>query len=303
MILINEIIEILSSDKPDLNNALFKTKVLLHRLGEAEAITWVNSELNGYPNIESVPDYRKLNISVYGNLSNGYYDHNDQPLQVAQLDEKLRKNIQLHHLLSNIAVIESYAKDDKHLTITIAPELFHALGKNLPGGWFVDRAWGKPSLGSVLQVVTEVRSRLLDFILDLSEKLPEELDESEMKQKSKEIGTADLFNNAVFGDNATIFVGSHNVQSVQNNVVKNDFESLAAFLRNKKIEEADVQALKVAIDKDNGSPEHNEKKFGSNVRSWVGTMLIKATESAWNVNLGIASSLIANALNAYYGWF
>ena len=303
MKLVDEIIDLLSSDKPDLNNALFKTKVLLHRLGETEAVSWVNSELNGYPSIDNVPDYRKLNISVHGNLSNGYYYHNDQPLPVSQLDEKLRKNLQTHNLLPSIAVIESYAKDDKHLTISIAPELFPALCKNLSDGWFVDRAWGKPSLGSMLQVVTEVRSRLLDFLLELSEKIPEELDASEMKQKSKEIGTADLFNNTVFGDNATIVVGSHNVQSIQNNVAKNDFESLAAFLRNNKIDETDVQALKTAIDKDIGSPEHNEKKYGSNVRTWVSSMLIKATESVWNVNLGIASSLIANALNAYYGWF
>jgi len=303
MKLIDEIIDILSSEKYDLSNALFKTKVLLHKLGESEAVSWVNSELNGYPNIESVPDYRKLSISVYGNLSNGYYYHIDQPLPVAKLDEKIQKLLQTHYLLPSIAVVESYAKDDKNLTISIAPEYFPALSKSFTGGWFVDRAWGKLSLGSMLQVVTEVRSRLLDFLLELSEKLPEELDVSEMKKRSKEIGTADLFNNAVFGDNATIVVGNHNVQRIQNNVMKNDFESLAAFLRNNKIDESDVQALKVAIDKDIGSPEHNEKKFGSNVRTWVGSMLIKATESAWNVNLGIASSLIANALNAYYGWF
>lgn len=303
MKLIDEIIEILSSDNPDLNNALFKTKVLLHQLGEDQAISWVNSELNGYPNIENIPDYRILNISVYSNLSNGVWHYTDQPLPTSHLDKKLRKKLQTHHLLQSIAVIESYAKDDKHLTITIAPELFPTLGKGLSSGYFVERAWGKPSLGSMLQVITEVRSRLLDFVLDLSEKLPEELDIREMKKKSKEIGTLDLFNNAVFGDNTTIVVGDHNIQNVQNLVVKNDFESLAVFLRKNNVEETDLKDLKDAIDKDHGASEHSEKNFGKNVRAWISSMLIKATESVWDVNLGIASSLLANALNAYYGWF
>lgn len=303
MKLIDEIIDILSSDTPDLNNALFKTKVLLHNLGEVQAISWVNSELNGYPNIDSMPEYRKLHISLYGNLSNGYWYHNDQPLPLSHLDKDLREKLETHPLLQSIAVIESYAKDDKHLTITIAPELFSSLGKGLNEGYYVDRAWGKPSLGSMLQVITEVRSRLLDFILELSEKLPDELDASEMKRKSKEIGTSDLFNNAVFRDNTTIVVGSHNIQNVNNEVSKNDFESLANFFKSHQMEEPDVRALKSAIEKDHGSKENIEKQFGGNVRSWIGTMLVKATESTWNVNLGIASSLIADALNAYYGWF
>jgi len=303
MKLIDEIIDILSSDNPDLNNALFKTKVLLHRLGEDEAISWVNSELNGYPSIDTVPEYRKLEISVYADVTNGYWYYNDRPLPLSHLNEKLRNNLETSYLLQSIAVIESYAKDEKDLKTTISPELFPTLGKCLTEGYYVDRAWGKTSLGSMLQVVTEVRSRLLDFILELSEKLPEELDVSEMKEKSKEIGTADLFNNAVFGDNTTIVVGSHNIQNIQNLVVKDDFESLSTFFRKNQIEESDLQDLKAAINNDHGSPEHSEKKFGKNVRAWISSMLVKATESAWNVNLGIASSLIANALNAYYGWF
>ena len=42
MKIIEEIIEILSSEGGSLNDALFKTKVLLHRLGEKELVEWVN---------------------------------------------------------------------------------------------------------------------------------------------------------------------------------------------------------------------------------------------------------------------
>ncbi len=304
MILIQEIIDNLSSNSPNLNNALFKTKVLLHRLGENQLISWVDSELNGYPNIETVPDYRIINLSVHGNASNMAWRFSDHPLPLSHLDKELRKKLENHYLIQSIAVIESYAnKDDTDLTISITPEFFPLLSEGLSGGYRVERAWGKPSAGCMLQVVTEVRSRLLDFILELSDKIPKNLNESEMKEKSKEIGTSELFRNAVFGDNASIVVGDHNVQRIKNNIIQNDIESLANELRKHSVADEDIEALKEAINKDNDSPEHKKKKFGKNVRLWISSMLTKATESAWNVELGIASGLITNALTAYYGWF
>ena len=49
MQLLQDIIEILSSDKPNLENALIKAQVLAHQLGEAEMGAWVEAELRGYP--------------------------------------------------------------------------------------------------------------------------------------------------------------------------------------------------------------------------------------------------------------
>ena len=302
MKLIDEIIDNLSSNTPNLNNALIKTKVLLHYLGEDQPISWVHSELNGYPDRESVPEYRVINVSVYGNISNMAYRYADHPLPISHLDEKKRKYFEIHHLTQSIAVIQSYAENDKDLTITIAPDYFPILSKGLDSSYHVERAWSKPSAGAMLQVVTEVRSRLLDFVLELSDKIPGDLDKSEMKEKSKEIGTTELFKNSVFGDNVSIVVGDHNVQNIQNRIFQNDFASLADALREHLVEEEDIVALKEAIDKDGEAPEHKEKKFGKNVRAWTNSMLTKATESIWNVNLGVAGGLITNALTAYYGW-
>lgn len=217
--------------------------------------------------------------------------------------KKLRKNLETNHLTQSIAVIESYASNDKDLTIIIAPEFFPLLSKGLSGGYNVERAWGKPSAGAMLQVVTEVRSRLLDFVLALSNKIPDNLNENEMKETSKEIGTSELFRNAVFGDNISIVVGDRNVQNIKNEIIKNDFESLSDALREHSIEDEDIKALEEAIEKDRDAPEYKEKKYGKNVRGWVSSMLTKATESIWNVELGIASGLITNALSAYYDWF
>ena len=301
--LIDEIIEMLSSGSPNLNNALFKTKVLLHKLGEKELVSWVDAELNGYPNKESLPEYRVVDVTVLGNFSNMAYSFSQQPLPLMHLDDKVKQNLEKSYLTESIAVIESYAKDESNLTITIPPELYPSLSKGLASGYNVNRAWGAHSAGSMLQVINEVRSRLLDFVLQLSEKIPDEVDTAKIKEISKKVGTSDLFRNAVFGDNVSIVVGSHNVQNIQNKINKNDFASLANALREHSVDDKDIEALKIAVENDTDAPEHHEKKFGKNVRGWISSMLTKATESVWNINLGVASGLITNALNAYYGWF
>lgn len=302
MKLINEIVELLSSDTPNLNNALFKTKVLLHKLGEKDLVHWVNGELNGYQSIENLPEYRIQTVTILANISNSAWRYSSQPLPLSHLDKKIRKNLETAYLTQSIAVLESYAKDESDLSIQIPPEFYPMLAKGISGGYHVERAWGKHSAGSMLQVITEVRSRLLDFILDLSEKIPEELNEDEMKEKSKEIGTSDLFRNAVFGDNATIVVGDSNIQNIKNTIHKNDFEALSSELKKYSVPDEDITSLQKAIESDSGASELKEKKFGPKVRSWINGMLSKATDAVWNINLGIAGNLLTEALRAYYGF-
>ena len=88
------------------------------------------------------------------------------------------------------------------LSIVIQPEFYHYLKKGLASGFEVERAWGQPSVGAILQAVVEVRSRLLDFALKLSDKFPSDTDPGDMKQAAREASVSDIFRNAVFGDNA-----------------------------------------------------------------------------------------------------
>ena len=65
MKLVDEIIDILSSDKGKLSDALIKTKVLLHQIGHKELVSWVNNELNGYSNKNSTFFYVQKGKEIY----------------------------------------------------------------------------------------------------------------------------------------------------------------------------------------------------------------------------------------------
>lgn len=302
MKLISEIIDLLSSSERDVATALMKTKVLLFQLGEKELLEWVNNELNGYPDRNNLPSYRLLYLTVVANISNGSYRATEQPLPLSHLESKLRDRLEKDYNTQSIAVIEGYAKKDTGLQVPVPPEFYPSLSKGLANRYEVERAWALHSVGAMTQIVTEVSSRLLDFVLELSERFPEEMNPTEMKSRSKEVGVSDLFNSAVFGDNTTIVVGNSNTQNVKNSVVKNDLPSLKLALKEIDVSESDIEELEKAIESDQNAIELENKSFGENVSQWVGGMVTKAANTAWNVNVGAAGSLLATAIGKYYGF-
>lgn len=304
MKLIEEIIEILSSDGGSLSDALIKTKVLLHKIGHKELVPWVNSELNGYPDRDSVPDYRVLPAEVLVNASNGAYRVTSHHIPIGHLSEEQRTSIETARMDQSLAVLEKYAeKDSGHLRAHIPMESYGLLGKNLGNHYQIESAWSEISRDSVFQILVQVRSRLLDFVLELNDQFPSELDDAQVKERINAIDAENLFNNAIFGDNTTILVGGGNAQTVTNVNMKGDFSALAKTLKENGVLDADIEALKDAIDQDASAINSEKKKYGPAVKSWLQTMLSKAVDTSWNVELGVASSLLATALNSYYGWF
>ncbi len=301
MKLIEEIIELLSSGEINLKIALLKTKVLLHKLGEKELLDWVNGELKGYSEKESVPDYRILHLTIKGTVSNMAHRYSNQTLPVMHLDKVIRERLDTKYLMDGIAVIEQYSEQE-NLSISVAPEFYPYLSEGYDSSYQVENAWAVHSAGAMTQILTEVNSRLLDFVLELSEKFPSEMDSDEMKTRSKEVGVSDLFNNAVFGDNATIVVGDSNTQTIKNSVTKNDLPSLIEVLKQHKVSDEDIAELETSIENDNGSDEVKEGKFGTEVSNWMGKMVGKAASTAWDVKVGAAGSLLATAIGKFYGF-
>lgn len=304
MKLIEEIIDLLSSEGGSLSDALIKTKVLLHKIGHKELVPWVNSELNGYPDRDSVPEYRVLSAEVLVNASNGAYRVTAHHIPLGHLNEEHRKSIETARMDQSLTVLEKFAKKNSgNLQAHIPMESYGLLGKNLGNQYQIESAWSQISMDSVLQILIQVRSRLLDFMLELNDQFPSDLNEVQVKERIDSIDAENLFNNAIFGDNTTILLGGGNNQTVTNVVVKGNFNTLAKRLRDNGVHESDIEALKVAIEKDDQTINANQKEFGPEVKSWLQKMLSKAVDTSWQIELGVASSLLATALNSYYGWF
>jgi hypothetical protein len=300
MRLLTEIIDALSGNQADFVNALFKAKVLAYRLGDADLKRWVDSELSGYSDGAALPPYRCLHVTIMGQVSDGlrvYYDH---VLPVFHLERKLRDKLTLTELRDSIAVVEQFSRSEQDLVIAFQPEYYPALSKGLRGGFEILRAWGKHSVGAHLQVVTEVRARLLEFVLNLEGSLPDNIDGKNLRQIAEDLGVHEMFKGAVFGDNVNINIGSGSQSNLSNTVNKSDFAGLAEVLRNNGVGEEDIGDLRQAVEEDGARDA--EKTYGPKVRQWMGGMLAKAGSAAWNVGMQAAGGVLANAISGYYGF-
>lgn len=300
MKLVEEIIELLSSTDGSLTDALLKTKVLLNSLGQADLNAWVNNELNGYTEDQVLPNYRIVPAVVLANLSGIGFTADAHPLPIAHLDKKQRENIETARMYQSLAVLEKYTLEDNGtLVIQIPLEANGILGKKLSRGTVIQRAWSQIQTSSIVQIVTEVRSRLLDFVLKIQADLS--IDPSQEEKKS--IDTRSHFQNAMFGDNATVIIGDKNKTDIVNLHLKGNIDALSHELKKYNVPDEDISNLKNAIDEDANSNNEHVKQFGPSVKSWLQSMLHKAVETSWKIELGMASTVLTDALKHFYGWW
>lgn len=303
MKLLNEIIDILSSQSSSLTDALLKTKVLLHKIGHKELVEWVNNELNGYHHDIRLPEYRILPTNVLANISNMAYEANSHPIPLGHLQEEERKFLETAKFYQSLAVLEKLVEDqESSLQIQIPMEYNGILSKGLSNGYVIQRAWRLIGIADVSQILVQVRSRLLDFMLELNDQLGDDVTDNEIKQRTDFIDAKGLFHNAMFGDNVTIVIGNNNSQKIKNTTIQGNFDSMTEYLKQYKVDESSIANLQIAINNDQNSTEVKERKFGSFVKDWLKTMLSKAVDATWEIEVSAAGNLLATALQKYYGW-
>lgn len=300
MKLIDEIVELLSSESGSLTDALLKTKVLLHSLGQTELIAWVNSELNGYGEAQEIPSYRKVPAQVLANLSSVSFQADSHPLPIGHLSKEQREGLETSNMPQSLAVLEKFSENpDGSLSSPIPLEYNALLGKTLASGVAIQRAWSQIEISSIIQILTEVRSRLLDFVLNIRGQLPEDPNQ----QQKQSVDTKSLFNNAILGDNATIIIGDKNKTDIVNMHLKGNLDALVHELKKFNVPDEEISNLKTAIENDEKELDSNSNEFGSSVKAWIQGMLHKAVEASWQIELGMASAVLTDALRHYYGWW
>lgn len=299
--LIDEVINLLSDEKNSLSTALLKTKVLLHQIGKKELADWVNNELNGYSDNASIPEYRLLQSQVLVNASNGAYEAAGHPIPLAHLTSDQKKELEIIKMTKSISVLEEMASDTENnfLIGNIPMEANSFLGQSLANGFKIERAWCQTSSHNLKGIFTQVRSRLLDFILGLKESIGDATNEADVLNKIDSIDAASIFSNKIYGDNNTILIGDHNSQNVRINIIKGDLESLSQNLIKAGVPIDEIEKLKVAIRND--EKNHGQASFNGNTGKWLTNLLHSAAKGALKISSDVISSVITRAITSYIG--
>lgn len=300
MKIIDELIDELTDKNNLLTDILIKTKVLAFKLKNNELSDWINSELNGYENT-ALPSYRILTCQVMGTLSNGFKRATNYPIPLIGLDDEMRKGMQTVTISQSISTLDEFIhkEDSSKMIMNIPPEMYGYLSKDLDNGFVIEYARREIDRIQVLQTVTSVRTKLLDFLLKINEEIGDGDNVKPLTQGDLKEKVASTFHSSVFGDNTTIIVGDNNTQTVTN-ITKGNFETLEKALIEKGVEKKDIQELQEIIDADN--PNEETKEFGNNVKNWISGMLTKTMDGSWKIGLGAAGNLLAEGIKMYYGW-
>jgi hypothetical protein len=208
--LLNEIIELLGSNQSSLTDALLKTKILLHQIGKKDLVEWVNNELTGYADGANVPPYRVISSHVQANLSHPRARYRGHPIPIGHLKEEEQEILQKSPMPQSLAVLEDLVRagtGGQSFGRPLPMEMNSLLGQQLGNFFVVEQAWCEISVSDIAGIFVHVRSRLLDFLLELKDTVGDTTTESELREKTKSLDAHSMFNNAIFGSNTMILVG------------------------------------------------------------------------------------------------
>lgn len=296
--LIDEIVQLLSDDSHPVTGGLLKTKVLLHKIGRPELVTWVNSELSGYDRSAAVPDYRTIGGRVVGNVSNPVMRYSHHPLPIKHLKKEIQDSLTKIELRDPIATLQDLAAGEGDaISFSLPMEITPKLSEPLGNSFGVEAAWVECSTSAIIGVISQVRSRLLDFVLNLQSAIGENMPDADLRERANKLDVTSLFNGAVFGPNAIVIFGQGN--QIQTGIAPGNVEQLVKALSAVGLSTAELTELRDAIiaDGKSGTADPMEGTTGH----WLTKLIGRAAKGTASVGIDIASGTVAKLLAAYFG--
>ncbi|TXE62523.1 abortive phage resistance protein [Serratia nematodiphila] len=279
----------------DIVAVLLKAKMIAVKLDLADLAEWIELELNGYPTIASVPEYRSGQGQLKAlNPLRGWI-----PVDLGVSDPKITTPLTTFKLTESIASMKRL-KDKDVGTVSLpipagyAQMLHHGQRSRYEVRWFF-------SSGKIDHVITTVRNKILDWSLELEKKgvfgegLVFTIKEKEVAPMT--VNNTNIFHGSVNNAGA---IGAGNVGDVsqQNSITVGDISSLERELKKYGLEDVDVSEMKRIIDKapQPTSKKEVEKKFGA----WIGNITGKAFTGVLNIAGAAAPAILTNALCNFY---
>ena len=227
---------------------------------------------------------------------------NSQPLASAVMKEEHREWATTARLNAGIAAYESLPKKDgsdgafqvpwpQNLVLYYQTKFY---GEDL----VLNRAWQDIPAAAILLLLDTVRTRLLDFALELRGQIEDD-DKSLAKVEPRKVDAA--VTNIIYG--GTNVVGSNITGAVTQigdvGVTPGDFSSLKSALEALGVSTDDILSLKTAIEADKNAGD--ETGFGERTASWLATAAKYVGKGAGKIASGVTVATVTKAILIYLG--
>lgn len=263
--LLDQIIDGSSDEGVKTPDLLRKVQVAATRIGAPGVVDWVKQELQGYTDDSDLPSYRKMQTAVMGHFTgpmqsqikkqlppypgfeDDFFIEMRQPLITLQSFAEAEEDAQIQWPIWRV---EEYEK-----TGAFAIQFYGLFG-----------AWNVITRQSLLGVIDTVRSKAMEFALELQESFP---DAGSVDGPSVATNTAVapiVFNttNNIYGHGANIATGS---DIAQKSVVKGNPEEFKRQLKSLGLSDAEAEQFTQVIDEEQSIDKPRTKAFLEKVRA------------------------------------
>lgn len=233
MTLLRQIQDAAIDSSVDTATLLRKCKVLAARLGSCDFKEWIEYELSGYSNRETLPDYRILSVNskghFYGAFGSGL-EYADIPLSC--MPKELRESLGHSYLMQPVAAMEVLVSrsDSGHLQEPWNPDIVARFGTNIYQRMNCMQAWKVIPVGAIVAALDAVRTRVLNFVLEIEAENPSAGEAAPNSTPVSMDKVHQIFNTYITGNVQNLAPGSSNVQQSAKYVERNDTEVLASLL-------------------------------------------------------------------------
>lgn len=165
----SNIIKDFVSKKADLDTTLKRLKVILYSIDNEEVVEWVDKELNGYNDLETLPDYRIFECEVYGDyLSGTVYNHikaTNHLIPLSGLDNEMRNAIKRINIFNDVETIQKAIDSHESMGKPLPPEICSLISGTC--NLAITRATVKIDETRLMSIIKTVEKKTLDILLRL----------------------------------------------------------------------------------------------------------------------------------------
>ncbi len=298
--LLQQIEEEAVDSKSDVASLLRKCQILAARLRNDSLKDWIRCELNGYPNVMDLPEYRVVPCQSFGNFFGLGKTLNNAPIPEMCVPEQIREALFTFRFSQGVGYLQNLLVGTKGMVTASWPaDLIALLSQKVYGGMGMLDAHMECSSGSVVKILETIRNRILDFILALEDDCPDAGDAIGSakldSQKIDQMVTHNIFKGV---GNVALQCGTVS-QNNMVNIEKGNWELLEKLLQGIKIDEVQIRELKDILQRD---PPKSKTDFGARFSGWLGSICAKAASGLYTVPYEAISGVITTAICKYIGF-
>lgn len=300
MSLIDEIRDEALDSAVPLSSVLRKCLVLTSKLKYEPLREWVSLELNGYKNRAELPDYRMARGDVRINYISGAYHNTGQQLPYLEEIEKIRDRMETIRVVQSVDELEAM-RGQENLRVPLEPQAVALINHHIHDRFVQVYSAYVPVPGSLFSgILSTVRTRVLQFVLEIEDEFPEGDLNKVTIPKSAQQAAERAFQQVIY-NHGTIAMDRAvaNVINVDKQVVVGDLDSLHAFLEAEGFDPQDFPELDAALGEPGAVQEAEEGK--GPIAKWSVEAAKKVAKSAGSVVTQTITQVAIKAVLSYSG--